>query len=164
VYSSSSFLKEQRMFRVTSCLAILLAVSCSDSNDLNRTCKFAVNPDGGFVSEKTARELTLKNKDFVGLGATDCESKVCVRDSKYVPRGDIKDTDRAEGYCTAQCELGQACQSETRALDESPDTKLSCRSLLLSADVLADPAVRNLVGGLTTSFFCARGQTPDSGM
>ncbi len=152
------------MPRLVLCIVVAASFACSETNDLNRTCRFAVNADGGFVNEKQARELTLKNKDFVGLGATDCESQVCVRDSKFKPRDDIKDSDRAEGYCTKQCELGQACESETRALDQNSETKLNCRSLLLSAEVLADPAVRNLVGGLTTSFFCARGQAPDGGM
>ncbi len=145
---------------------LLIGAACTERTSLNRNCKFGINKeDGGFITEQKARELSLNNKDFVGLGSTDCDSQICVRDGKYVARPDIKDTDRAEGYCTDQCSVGQKCESEDPQLDKAEATRLTCRNLLLSEEVLADPAISTLLGGLKTSFFCARGGgSPDSGM
>jgi len=77
----------------------------------------------------------------------------------------------APGYCSHACIAGQTCASQNSDLDQSSATRLTCRSLLLDPDTLAeicssDGGTNDCVtkfGGNSSPFFCARGQTPDGG-
>lgn len=101
------------------------------------------------------------NKDFISFGSTQCEDKVCVRDSAYT---EVDDGGFAEGYCSRACvqDSTVGCQSYSGALDQEAKTRLSCRPLILDAATLQaikakDPAAYQRIFGMTTSpYFCAR--------
>lgn len=143
--------------------AIFSASSCVKST-LNNPCqlKFA---DGGAIPESFAKELTLKDKDFISVGAVDCDSLFCVRDSAFVNTSPLLPDggQDAFGYCTEEClKPGDVCSTGVPDDDREGATKqLKCRSLLLNEELLANPEVRKSLPGITTSLFCAR--TVDAG-
>lgn len=148
-------------------------VACVVSTDLNVTCalkKRARSADGGFTDMRVPvlySEISA-NRDFIALGATDCEDLVCVRDSQADPVTDMSAP--AMGYCSRPCTPGNdnPCPSQDSSLDKNPKTKLSCRALLLSDDTLSmacsDPVRCAELGGTRSPYYCARGTTVDAGM
>ncbi len=148
------------------CIPILcfVVVAC-EQTDLNTPCTLVkANPNGGPAIPLLKSDPIIKNsanKDFISFGSTQCEDKVCVRDSAYV---EVDDGGFAEGYCSRSCVANSSvgCQSATAALDQDPKTSLSCRPLILDESTLAaikakDPAAYQRIFGMTTSpFFCAR--------
>lgn len=130
--------------RATLAVVALMMLGCAVP-DLNQPCRF-LKSDGGFLSEQAAREAMLPEKVFVGFGAAECSSRVCVRDATVVGTG--VDEAPALGYCSGQCAGPNEC-----AVRGSP--ALSC-SLVIS------PEVAQLSGQSPTQpiRLCARTASP----
>ncbi len=149
------------MTRCVWLLGVALSALGCQQNDLNRPCNLRFS-DGGAIPERLAREYTLNNKDFVAVGATDCDSLICVRDSSY--RSTAADDQDAQGYCSRECITpGNVCETEKPENDQpnSPN-RLTCKELLLSEIILADPIVRAQLG-VSGSLFCSRSGRLDGG-
>lgn len=152
------------------CITALAA--CPPGTDRNRPCQMPRRTDAGvvFLTEKEvrARTGTASNatRDFLAFGSLDCDDLLCVRDATY--SNDAGENDIATGYCSNPCDIGAACPSYKKELDERGDTKMSCRALLLDEQTLAainqDPNAKNIINNVQTPFFCARGSVPDAGM
>ncbi|MBL8956440.1 MAG: adventurous gliding motility lipoprotein CglC [Myxococcaceae bacterium] len=151
-----------------------VAFAACETTDLNTTCTLVKrNPDGGAAIPILKSDSIIKNsanKDFISFGTTQCEDKVCVRDSAFT---EVDDGGVAEGYCSRPCVENSSvgCPSFSGALDQSVRTRLSCRPLILDESALAaikskDPESYKRIFGQTTSpYFCARSSVaPDAGL
>jgi hypothetical protein len=145
---------------------------CPPASDLNKPCQMPRRTDAGvtFLTEKEvrARTGTASNatRDFLAFGSLDCDDLLCVRDATFLP--DAGENDVAYGYCSKPCDIGAACPSYQKELDERGDTRLNCRPLLLDEQTLEainqDPAARKILNNVKSPYFCARGSSPDAGM
>ncbi len=150
----------------------LLAMGACEQTDLNIPCKLVRGlPDGGRADLLKSDPIVKNsaNKDFISFGSTECEDKVCVRDSAFQ---EADDGGVAEGYCSRACVANSSigCASYSGQLDNDAKTKLSCRPLILDENTLAaikakDPVSYQRIFGVTTSpYFCARSAViPDAG-
>ena len=88
------------------------------------------------------------NLDILSFGATECSTKICVRDATFMDSSTDSDA-FAQGYCSAAC---GPCGAG-----------LTCRALLLDEQTLAalkkaDPErYKAVFGEATMANFCARG-------
>lgn len=153
----------------SSVLALLavLSAGCSVPSDLNTPCvlvrKDPADPTGKASLPLLEQEIA-PNKDFLSFGSVECEDYVCVRDALFTRPG-VEEGTAATGYCSRQCSLNSplGCPSYDEALDKAPDTKLTCRALLLDVNTLAairqaDPEnYQRFFGTTETPYFCARG-------
>jgi hypothetical protein len=145
--------------------ATFLFVACPPPV-LNTPCTLRYS-DGGPIPESLARELTLGTKDFVYIGAVECEELFCVRDATFgrLPDGGYDETSPdagARGYCSKACQ-GNDCRTGIESDDQPGNPRrMTCRSLVLNEQLLSDPTIRSQLK-ITTSLFCARGQQPDAG-
>jgi hypothetical protein len=149
------------------CFSLLSALVACVPTDLNVPCVLVKgSPDGGPAVNILKDDPVIRNsanKDFISFGSTECEDQVCVRDAAYNQDGMFTDG-FAHGYCSRACVAGSSvgCPSQDGSLDSKPETKLSCRPLLLdeatlNAIKMADPARYQQTFGMTTSpYFCAR--------
>jgi hypothetical protein len=157
--------------------SILLAVTsfallgCPDGTDLGKQCYLVKKDPTDSTGQKPIRikesEIT-PGKDFVSLGAAECDNLICVRDADQV-KGAAGDD--AKGYCSGHClqTSTAACPSYDSAQDKDPVLRLSCRPLILDEATLAaicqsDPdTCKRYFGDTKTSYFCARGASADAG-
>ncbi len=142
----------------------LVLASCTVSSGLNKPCSLPKKIDGGIVVPITEQEVQensganeTSTRDFIAFGAVDCEDLVCVRDATF-PKGTMLDQP-AIGYCSRPCAKGLACPSDDPALDQRGDTRMTCRALLLSKEVLAQLPI-----SAKEPYFCARGGLGDAGV
>jgi len=153
-------------------LLILLALACSESNDLGAPC-FLVkkNPDSTDVNnpvvhiteEEAQRALqgpTTGDKDstvvrdLVSLGAPECEDSVCLRDSALFVPAPPADNAYARGYCSLECfEEGATCKAS-----KNSKVKYICRPMLLDLDAWQQACEVNPTNCLDmkTTLYCAR--------
>ena len=142
-------------------IPVLVLSACSVHSGLNKPCTLVQSRDGGVVVAITEGQVQENQKagspteDFIALGAVECDDSYCVRDSTYPKGADL--TAPAQGYCSKECAPGIGCPSDDPALDKQASTALSCRKLLVSADLLAQLGL-----SAKEPFFCARG-APDAG-
>jgi hypothetical protein len=140
-----------------------LLAGCKPPTDLNKSCVLIrPNPDGGTplaLREGEVQAAQGRNKDFIALGAVECEDLLCVRDSNLVT--DAGPADDARGYCSRSCLSGSVCPSYDSALDLGA-SRLNCRPLLLDQRSLAGLDAGDL-SSVRDPYFCARGEIPDGG-
>ena len=143
--------------------------ACRVATDLGLPCQLVKkNPDGGTTSVPILEsDLPGGNKDFISFGATECEDLVCVRDAN-VPKTGVAGA-AATGYCSRACvpNVSGACPAANKSDDSNPDTRLTCRALLLDEATLGaictnDPSTCQKLGDTRSPYFCARGV--DAGM
>lgn len=158
-------------FAVVLCFAAFVAC---EQTDLNTPCVLVKsNPDGGAAPVPLLKSDPIiknsANKDFISFGSTQCEDKVCVRDSAFT---EVDDGGFAEGYCSRSCVANSSvgCPSYSGDLDKVPKTALSCRPLILDEMTLQaikakdEEAYKRIFGQTTSPYFCARSLVlPDGG-
>ncbi len=160
--------------------AVLLCAAlfaCSTSTDLGESCTpVKALPDGG-VTDVLVGDLSAC-KDFISFGATECSDLVCVVDqasasvqlSQAQRDAGLSLGSAATGYCSTACVQGNnsTCSPQYNNLQNQPGLAMTCRELLLDpaliAEICKDPVLcQEYFGSNTSSFFCARGTTPDGG-
>ncbi|MFL5322266.1 MAG: adventurous gliding motility lipoprotein CglC [Myxococcaceae bacterium] len=162
----TSKMKMNRLLGAGIVLASLgLGAGCGPSSGLNKDC-ILVKKDPNDAS-KTAQitEADVQsnnNRDIISFGSTDCEDLVCVHEAGSPLTGNP--AKELHGFCSKACLEGStnSCPSDNPEDDKKPDTKFSCRSLLLDEQTLAtlrqsDPeSYKKFFGDTTSPFFCAR--------
>lgn len=154
-------------------LSIVVFVGCLPVTDFGTPCQLVKkNPiDGGQPLPIKEGEIAPA-QDFVSFGSTECEDRVCVRDSAFQRPASATDETPAQGYCSTQIcspESTTACRSANPADDKNPAKRLTCRPLLLDEATLAaicssDAAACAQLGDSKKPYFCARGVvTADAG-
>jgi hypothetical protein len=144
-------------------LLLALAACAVPAPDLNTECVLIRgNPDGGAPLPILRSDPVIAfqaQADILSFGATECSTKICVRDFTYMEApGDNRP--EAHGYCSEAC---GPCASKDPNLDKNMATKLFCRALLLDDMTLmalkqSDPArYMQLFGNSPQANFCARG-------
>lgn len=155
-------------------LSTVVFVGCLAPTDYGTPCQLIKknpnDPNGHGIPIKEGEIAAAQ--DFVSFGTTECEDRVCVRDSAFQrPPGATDDTP-AQGYCSTQIcspESTTSCRSFSAADDKNPAKRLTCRPLLLDEATLAaicaaDAAACAQLGDSKKPYFCARGAvTADGG-
>lgn len=161
-----------RTLALAATLTVFSFAACNSISEVGKPCVLVKkNPDGGTGSVPILESEVQANKDFISFGAVECEDLVCVRDLSTPRPATATDTTAAVGYCSKPCAQTSttACRQYDEALDQKPETKTSCRALLLDESTLAaicqnDPTTCSGYFGNTKSpYFCARGGQTDGG-
>ena len=128
---------------------VLAVAGCAPAADVGQPCVLVkANPDGGSMGvpiRQSDPEIAYSaNQDIISFAVTECSTKVCVRDAKFMETGGGD----AHGYCSTAC---GPCP-----------TGMTCRALVLDEATLerlraADPErYKRTFGETTTPYFCAR--------
>jgi|GEM_PF-1285153 len=153
---------------IISPLAILfvsLALACTDANDLGQSCKLVKKgPENTAVSlteaevrkalsgSATGDKNATSVRDFISLGAPDCEDLACIRDSQFNP-GSVSDSSDAYGYCAIRCaNEGSSCKAS------NSKTKYTCRQLMLDPETWEQACKADASNciDISSTLFCAR--------
>jgi len=133
-------MKSKTIVSLFALLFILLALACTDSNDLGEPCTL-IKKEAVPLTEAEARDAlkdtggddkdTRRSRDLVSLGVAECEDLACVRDSKFDP-GPVAASAPARGYCSQECQsAGSTCKAS------NSKTKYVCRQLMLDQEAWA---------------------------